>query len=69
MGSLQPNLLAPDGLVFCWIRAERQPWLRHHYTAGAGCGYMKCWLVESAQHVRLDSSLEFLIIGGPGVDA
>ena len=28
----------------------------------------QCWLVKSAQHVRLDSSLEFLIIGGPGVD-
>ena len=33
-------LLAPDGLVFCWIRAQRQPWLRNHYTAGAGCGNM-----------------------------
>jgi hypothetical protein len=31
-------LLAPDGLVFCWIRAQRQPWLRIHYTAGAGYG-------------------------------
>jgi hypothetical protein len=26
--------------VFCWIRAQRQPWLRDHYTAGAGYGNM-----------------------------
>jgi hypothetical protein len=23
-------------LVFCWIRAQRQPWLRDNYTADAG---------------------------------
>jgi hypothetical protein len=38
-------VFATGGLVFCWIRAQRQPWLRDHYTAGAGCGNMKnaCW--------------------------
>jgi hypothetical protein len=33
-------LFAPVGLVFCWIHAQRQPWLRIDYTAGAGCGIL-----------------------------
>jgi hypothetical protein len=31
---------AAGGLVFCWIHAQRQPWLRFNYTAGAGYGNM-----------------------------
>src|SRR5512145_1707581 len=30
--------LAAGGLVFCWIRAQRQPRRRFNYTAGAGYG-------------------------------
>jgi hypothetical protein len=29
---------AAGGLDFCWIRAQRQPWLRNNYAAGAGYG-------------------------------
>lgn len=32
--------LVCSGLVFCWIRDQRQPWLRDNYTAGAGHGNM-----------------------------
>jgi hypothetical protein len=31
---------AAASLDFCGIRAQRQPWLRNNYTAGAGYGNM-----------------------------
>jgi len=35
-----PNWFAVAGLDFRGIRAQRQPWLRIDYTAGAGYGNM-----------------------------